>query len=101
MNDEKLNPETAVLEYLGEYGNTRENDLLRLIERECSLSNRGSKKVLERLEDKKQIFRIVHVKLRPPAVYFSAREYIPIELKKEIIKANAQMKAAEYMAYSH
>jgi hypothetical protein len=95
METEKLDPETVTLEYLGEYGNTRENDLLKFIERECHLSSRGSKKVLARLEDRRKIFRVVHVKLRPPAVYFSAEPYIPLEIQKELIRAQAEVKSAE------
>jgi len=56
--------------------------------------------VLVRLEKQKTIFRIVHIKLRPPAVYYSVEEYIPLEIQKELIRANAKIRAAEFEAYS-
>lgn len=102
MTEQKINPEKTVLDYLYEFGNTRENDLLRIIEAECGYSKRGCKKVLERLERKKKIFRIVHVKLRPPAVYFSRKKHMPLELQKAIIqekiRAQAQIESAERSA---
>jgi hypothetical protein len=102
VTEEKIDPEKTVLGYLYEFGNTRENDLLRVIEVECRYSKRGCKKVLERLENKKKIFRIVHTKLRPPAVYFSQSKHMPLELKKTIIqermRAQAQIESAEINA---
>lgn len=51
---------------------------------------------MKRLEiRKKKIFRIVHTKLRPPAVYYSIKKHIPLEIQKELIRANSQMRIAE------
>jgi hypothetical protein len=102
MTEQQINPEESVLTYLYEFGNTRENDLLKIIEAECGYSTRGSKKVLERLENQKKIFRVVHIKLRPPAVYFSRKKHMPLELQKVIIqekmRAEAQIESARESA---
>ena len=70
VTEQQIDPEKAVLDYLYEHGNTRENDLLNIIKIECGYSLGGSKKVLARLENKKKIFRVVHAKLRPPNCLF-------------------------------
>lgn len=59
-----MDSEQAVKEYLAEFGNTKETDLLSYIKRDLGLSDSGSKKLIARLDDRKQIFRIVHTKLR-------------------------------------
>lgn len=97
MNDE-VDIGTGIQDYLYEYGDTREQDLINYGKYELG-SERGVKKALLRLEKHKRIFRIVHTKLRPPAVYYSIREYIPKDVLKEMIKANAKIQAAEYEAY--
>lgn len=83
---------------MAEYGSTKESDLVGYIRHRFHYSDRGAKKLVARLEDKKKIFRIVHVKLRPPAVYFSAKQYVSLELRKELIRAQAKVQAAEARA---
>jgi hypothetical protein len=98
------NAERTVLEYLSEFGDTRESDLIQFIMNELGYSKRGAIKLLHRLEEKKnkkeKIFRVVHTKLRPPAVYYSTTEYVPLEIQKELIRAQAEVKAAELAAYA-
>ena len=60
-----------IINYLHEYGNTREADLIEYLERKCEISDRQIKRTLERMEKKGDIFRVIHEKLKPPAVYFS------------------------------
>jgi len=93
-----VDAEKAVLEYLAEFGDTRETDLIQFIVNEFNYSKRGSKKLIARLEKQEKIFRVIHVKLRPPAVYYSVEEYIPLEIQKELIKAQAKIQAAELEA---
>ena len=99
MEKEKMTVEQTVKEYLAEYGNTKESDLIRFLKNELGYSDRGIKKLLVRLEDNNLIFRVVHAKIRPPAVYYSVEEYIPLEIQKERIRAKAQFQAAEIAAY--
>lgn len=95
-----MDVEKAVLDYLSEYGDTKESDLVRFVVNEFSYSKRGSKKLIARLEKQEKIFRIVHSRLRPPSVYYSIKEYIPNEILKEMIRAEATVQAAEYEALS-
>ena len=95
-----MDVEKAVPEYLSEFGDTRETDLIQFIVNKFNYSKRGAKKLIGRLEKKEEIFRVVHVKLRPPAVYYSVEEYVPLEIQKELIRAEAMITAAEYEAHS-
>lgn len=60
-----------IMEYLYEYGNTKESDLIHYLERESALSDRQIKKILERMEKANTVFRVVHDKLKPPGVYIA------------------------------
>ncbi|MGA2309540.1 MAG: hypothetical protein ABSG57_08335 [Candidatus Bathyarchaeia archaeon] len=84
--------EQAVLDYLSEFGNTRESDLLKYIQKHFkrAYSESGSKKVLDRLTEEGKVFRVVHTKLRPPGVYFSLKEQISPELLKALLKFSAE-----------
>jgi len=99
-----MDVEKAVLEFLGKYGSIREQDVLRYVKNKFGYSDRGIKKLIQRMEmekdPKKKIFRIVIVELKPPAVYLSAKEYVPHEILKEMIRARAQVQAAELRAYA-
>lgn len=99
LSEPSIGVEEGVLQYLSEFSDTREADILQYIVNEHEYSKRGAKKLIKRMEKDKRIFRIVHVKLRPPAVYYSSEKYIPLEIQKELIRAEAQIKAAEFMAY--
>jgi hypothetical protein len=90
-----MDVEEAVPDYLFEYGDTKASDLLCYVRNEFGYSLRGAKKLIARLEKKGKIFRIVHSKLRPPGVYYSAKEHIPNEILKEMIRANAKVQSAE------
>jgi hypothetical protein len=105
-----MDVEQAVKEYLAEYGDTKESDILAYVKRDFEYSESGSKKLIDRMEQQHQIFRVVHVKLHPPAVYLRIKEYEPLEIRKERIRAQAEiekeqirqvtdLKAAEYAAY--
>ena len=61
--------DTKVMEYLHEYGNTKESDLIDYLEREFEYSSRQIKKIIERMEKAGSVFRVVHDKLKPPGVY--------------------------------
>lgn len=86
--------EQAVREYLAEFGNTKEADLLAYIKREFDYSEAGSKKLVDRMESQKKIFRVVHSRLHPPGVYLTVKKYVPLEIQKELIRAHAQVDAA-------
>lgn len=93
--------DSALMDYLYEFGNTREADLIKALEKE-GFRERTIKKHLPRLEKDGKIHAIFHTKLRPVAVYYSVhKEHIPLEIQKEIIRANAQMTSAELAAYGH
>jgi predicted transcriptional regulator len=94
-----MDVEQAVMEYLGEFGNTKESDILAYVRREFKFSDSGAKKLIDRMEQRHQIFRVVHTKLHPPGVYLTAKEYIPLEIRKELIRAEAQVGAAEWNAF--
>lgn len=87
-----MDVEQAVLAYLTEFGNTRESDLLKYIQKHTqrAYSESGSKKVLERMTAEGKVFRVVHTKLRPPGVYLSLKEQISPELLKELLKYSVE-----------
>ncbi len=69
--------ENAVVSYLKDFGNTRENDLISYGVQRFGRSSKDMKKVVDRMVIKGKIFRIVHSKLRPPEVYVSLDEPLP------------------------
>lgn len=95
-----MDSEKTVIDYLAEFGNTKETDLLNYIKRTLGYSESGSKKLLERLQERGKIFRVVHTKLHPPGVYLSVKEHHPLEIQKESIRAEAQIRSAELNAYA-
>jgi len=91
--------DSAILDYLHEFGNTREADLIKALK--TDFAERTIKNHLKTLEKDEKIHPIYHTKLRPIAVYYSLREqHIPLELQKELIRARAQVHAAELRAYA-
>ena len=91
--------DSAILDYLYEFGNTREADLIKALKNDFAV--RTIKNHLKRLEDDGDIHPIYHTKLRPIAVYYSLKEkHIPLEIQKELIRARAQVEAAELHAYA-
>jgi len=77
--------EEAILKYLSEFGDTRESDLINYLI--SDYSDRHIKNAISKLEKKGIIHRIVHMKLKPPAVYYGIREH---ELKKGILEEIAE-----------
>lgn len=88
-----------IVEYLYEYGDTREADVITYI-KGLGYHIKSVKNAIAKLQKDARINRIVHAKLQPPAVYLSLEEKrLPIEIQKELIRANAQMTVAELQAY--
>ena len=92
--------EEAILRYLFEYGDTRQSDIITYVESEFGYSTRQIKKIIGRLEKDSKIFRVVHTRLKPPAVYYSLKEHLPLEIQKEMIRAAAKVKKAELDYYA-
>ncbi len=95
-----MDVEEEIRSYLYEYGNTKESDIISYGKQEFSYSQRGMKKVLGRMERDGKIYRVVHAKLKPPAVYLSLGEHTPIEIQKEVIRQKAEVMKAELSAYA-
>jgi len=93
--------EEEIAIYLYEYGNTKESDIISYGRQKFSYSSRGMKKVIDRMERDGKIHRVVHVKLKPPGVYLSIKEHVPLEIKKEHIRAQTEVRKAELTAYAH
>jgi len=88
--------EKLIIQYLYEFGNTRENDLIDHVSRQ-GYSREWVKKSIKKLYDKKIINKIQHPNR---AVYLTLEQNIlPLELEKERIKAQAFVRAAELQAY--
>ena len=89
--------------YLEKYGNTREADLLNYLIKVKRYPQRTVKARISKSTGK-QFHRVVHP-TKPPAVYLSleAQEEkgLPLELQKELIRAQAAIRAAELSAYGH
>jgi predicted methyltransferase len=66
--------DTIIMEYLHEYGNTKESDLISYVTREFDYSDRQIKHILGRMEKTENIFRVVHDKLKPPGVYIGLNQ---------------------------
>jgi len=77
--------EEAILKYLSEFGDTKESDLIKYLE--SKYSDRHVKNAISKLAEKGIIHRIVHNKVKPPAVYYGLRKP---ELKKGILKKIAE-----------
>jgi hypothetical protein len=82
IEKQEVDAEQSALDYLSEFGNTRESDLLHHIQSQFKYSPRGSKKLVSRLENQQKIHRVVHSKLKPPAVYLSLKDYVPLEQQR-------------------
>jgi predicted transcriptional regulator len=95
-----MDVEEEILEYLFEYGNTKETDLIRYLQEECRVSDRHIKKVIAKMKKDGKVHRVIHNKLKPPAVYLSLHEHIPLEIAKELIRASAEFRKAELEAIS-
>ncbi len=63
--------EKEAISYLGEYGNTREEDLVDYLVHSFHCSSGKTKKILHRMVINGQIYRLVHDKLDPPRVYIT------------------------------
>jgi DNA-binding MarR family transcriptional regulator len=88
--------EKLIVQYLYEFGNTRENDLIDYISGQ-GYSREWVKKSIKKLYDKKIIDKIQHPNR---GVYLTLEQNVlPLELEKEWIKAQAFVKAAELQAY--
>jgi|UniRef100_A0A7C4Y6B8 DNA-binding HxlR family transcriptional regulator len=92
--------EEKISEYLFEYGNTKESDLIGYLQKECGFSDRHIKKVIDKMEKEGKIHRVVHREMKPPSVYLSLHEHIPLEIAKELIRASAEIRKAEFEAIS-
>ena len=93
--------EEEIIMYLYEYGNAKESDIIGYGKQKFSYSSRGMKKVIDRMERNGKIYRVVHAKLKPPGVYLSLKEHVPLEIQKELIRAQAEVRKAELSAYAH
>lgn len=88
--------ERLIIQYLYEFGSTREVDLIDHVTKQ-GYSPEWVKKSIKKLYDKKVINKIQHPNR---AVYFTLEQnIIPLELQKEWIKAQAYVRAAELQAY--
>jgi len=89
--------EQLIIQYLYEYGNTREMDLIDYVSKQ-GYSPEWVKKAIKKLYDKKEINKIKHPN---NAVYLTLeKDVLPLELEKELIKAQALVRAAELQAYA-
>jgi hypothetical protein len=70
--------ERQIVSYLMKYGNTRETDLISYGVQNFLRPPEEMKKIIDRMAVKGKIYRIVHSKLKPPEVYISLEESLPI-----------------------
>jgi hypothetical protein len=84
--------ERRILSYLRTYGNTRENDLMTYGVQNFARPQEIMKKVIERMAIEGRLHRIVHNKLKPPEVYISLEESLPISMvmQKETVREEAK-----------
>jgi hypothetical protein len=78
-----LSIERRIVSYLMAYGNTRECDLISYGVQNFARSPETMKKTVDRMAIKGKIHRIVHNKLKPPEVYISLEESLPIDAVME------------------
>jgi hypothetical protein len=84
--------ERQVVSYLMKYGNTRETDLISYGVQNFVRPPEKMKKIIDRMAVKGKIHRIVHNKLKPPEVYISLEESLPIQMMIEGQIANDEVK---------
>ena len=92
--------EELITEYLFEYGNTKQSDLIAYVKNQTGISERRIKTIIGKLEKKGKIFRVIHIKLKPVSVYYSLKEHLPLEILKELIRAGVELKKAEFDYYA-
>lgn len=90
----------AIANYLFEYGNTKRADLVSYIKEQFGYSDKQIRKILHKLETQGKIFRVVHDKLKPPAIYYSLKEHMPLEIQKELLRSATELKKAELDYYA-
>lgn len=83
-----LKVESKIVSYLVKYGNTREGDVMSFCVRRFGLSLGDVKKVVDRMVVKGKIFRVVHDKLEPPAVYLSLKESFYPDVLKALVEVD-------------
>jgi len=89
--------EKAVTQYLYEFGATREADLIKNVSKQEEVCSDWVKKVIAKLYRKKVINKIKHPNNE---VYLTLEKNLrPLELEKQLVKAQATVRAAELQAY--
>lgn len=95
-----INIEEEALCYLVEYGDTREADMVKYLKQVSGLSERVIRTHIAKMLKKEKIREIVHVKLKPRAVYLTRSKHMPLEIQKELIRADTEFTKAEFDYYA-
>jgi predicted transcriptional regulator len=95
-----INIEEEVLCYLIEFGDTREADMVNYLKQVSDVSERVIRTHLAKMIRKEKIREIVHVKLKPRAVYLTRTEHVPLEVWKELLRAQTEFEKAEFDYYA-
>jgi len=76
----KARVEHRIIEYLRDYGNTREDDVISHFARKSGHPRERIKSAIRNMVIKGWIFYVVHNSLRPPQVYLTVKEALPSKI---------------------